>query len=252
MPAPLGPVRKWKDPVASESEHVAQDFRAGTVSQDRHFQAGRALFPRSRKASAVEIVKIRTSGRRAQTLRSPCLPTRRGPINRDAPAGRICMILACPDCSARFLIPDSAIGARGRTVRCGRCGHVWYAPPPPETAPLAAETETPGPPPGFEPAGAPGGKADDEDSAPPPERPGGGARPSGPGRPPQLPVLRREPSRWPARLAWDRGGGDRDRSRRRGRRVAVPGRNRQLAGPVSNRCTKRSTRTRCLSGSACE
>ena len=27
-------------------------------------------------------------------------------------------------------------------------------------------------------------------------------RAAGPGRPPQLPVLRREPSRWPARLAW--------------------------------------------------
>lgn len=41
------------------------------------------------------------------------------------------MILACPNCSARFLIDSNAIGAQGRDVRCGRCGHTWASGPPP-------------------------------------------------------------------------------------------------------------------------
>ena len=37
------------------------------------------------------------------------------------------MILACPTCSARFLINSAAIGPEGREVRCGRCNHSWFA-----------------------------------------------------------------------------------------------------------------------------
>ena len=35
------------------------------------------------------------------------------------------MILTCPSCSARFTINSDLIGAAGRKVRCGGCGHTW-------------------------------------------------------------------------------------------------------------------------------
>ncbi len=45
------------------------------------------------------------------------------------------MILQCPSCDARFLVPDQAMGAGGRRVRCGRCSYVWSAKPPPADIP---------------------------------------------------------------------------------------------------------------------
>ncbi|WND03977.1 zinc-ribbon domain-containing protein [Temperatibacter marinus] len=37
------------------------------------------------------------------------------------------MILACPSCKTSFKVPEGAITAEGRKVRCASCAHVWHA-----------------------------------------------------------------------------------------------------------------------------
>jgi predicted Zn finger-like uncharacterized protein len=51
------------------------------------------------------------------------------------------MIIACPACATRYVVPDSAIGVEGRTVRCAKCRHSWFQEGPevdPAPAPLMA------------------------------------------------------------------------------------------------------------------
>lgn len=40
------------------------------------------------------------------------------------------MIVTCPSCETNFSVPEGALGIRGRTLRCARCGHKWHQDPP--------------------------------------------------------------------------------------------------------------------------
>lgn len=83
------------------------------------------------------------------------------------------MIITCPNCDTRYLVPESDIGAEGRRVRCANCMHLWFAEPSTVTLDLdqrqMVEPEPEEPPPPPEP--------------PPPEPP----RPPDPPRPGHFP-----------------------------------------------------------------
>lgn len=51
------------------------------------------------------------------------------------------MIIACPACATRYVVPDSAIGPEGRTVRCAKCKHSWFQDGPELAEPIAAAYE---------------------------------------------------------------------------------------------------------------
>jgi predicted Zn finger-like uncharacterized protein len=69
------------------------------------------------------------------------------------------MLIVCPSCNSRYVVPDSAIGVDGRSVRCANCRHSWFqhgtpldlvkpepvAPAPHVAAPMTADDVPPAP-----------------------------------------------------------------------------------------------------------
>jgi predicted Zn finger-like uncharacterized protein len=52
------------------------------------------------------------------------------------------MLVTCPNCSARYSVPDRVVGMKGRTMRCSRCQHQWnqpFVPTQPEARPKRPE-----------------------------------------------------------------------------------------------------------------
>lgn len=96
------------------------------------------------------------------------------------------MLISCPNCATNFSVPDKALGAAGRTLKCARCGHKWFqsAPsaggdfgldehsfPPPPAQPEARPVFAPEPEPPAPPAPEPDYAAFDFGRPPPPAQP---------------------------------------------------------------------------------
>ena len=96
------------------------------------------------------------------------------------------MIIQCPACSTRYVVPDAAIGGDGRTVRCAKCRESWFQEGPEIAAETAKAPETiadPATHPAAEPAGEAAGEAAVQPAAEPGREAPSAPEPSKPSEP---------------------------------------------------------------------
>ena len=105
------------------------------------------------------------------------------------------MIIQCPACATRYVVPDTAIGAAGRTVRCAKCRHSWFQDGPvppfaPAPQPVPAPQPDPGPQPPAPAAAPPFAPSVPASPVPPPAPQAVAApEPASPVAEPELPVI---------------------------------------------------------------
>lgn len=79
------------------------------------------------------------------------------------------MRIACPNCAAEYDVPDAALAAGPRLLKCARCGHHFHArsllPEEPEPTPPPAPDK-----PAERPGAGPGDRAAPATDRPPPSR----------------------------------------------------------------------------------
>lgn len=80
------------------------------------------------------------------------------------PKALVEMIIACPACRTRYVVPDTAIGIDGRTVRCAKCKHSWFQEGPQLDVPVES------PEPEIAPPSEPAAQAEPAATAPQAER----------------------------------------------------------------------------------
>lgn len=124
------------------------------------------------------------------------------------------MQIACPNCATTYDVPEAALGAEGRSVRCARCKNTWLArkpelamasgvddifAAPPDEAPADQMAEAPDAPPTapaepeFDEWGLPVGQSDEPDEAAGDDDPMAAAMAAEAGGPPGMLKVRKAP-----------------------------------------------------------